>query len=37
MKITYPVINYKIVENPERLGDDIMSMRDRPFPPCNIA
>jgi hypothetical protein len=31
MKITYPVINYKIVENPERLEDDIMSMTDRPF------
>jgi tetratricopeptide (TPR) repeat protein len=31
MKITYPVINYKIVEKPERLGYDIMSMTDRPF------
>ena len=31
MTITYPVINYKIVETPERLGDDIMSMTDRPF------
>jgi hypothetical protein len=31
MTITYPVINYKIVEKPERLGDDIMSMTDRPF------
>lgn len=31
MKITYPVINYKIVEKPERLRDEIMSMTDRPF------
>jgi hypothetical protein len=31
MKITYPVINYKIVEKPERLGDEIMSMTNRPF------
>jgi hypothetical protein len=25
IKKTYPVINYKIVEKPERLGDEIMS------------
>jgi hypothetical protein len=31
MKKTYPVINYKIVEKPERLGDEIMSMTNRPF------
>ena len=31
MKITYPVINYKIVEKPESLGDEIMSLTDRPF------
>jgi hypothetical protein len=31
MKITYPLINYKIVEQPERLGYEIMSMTDRPF------
>ena len=31
MNITYPLINYKIVEQPERLGYEIMSMTDRPF------
>jgi hypothetical protein len=31
MKITYPVINYKIVEKPERLEDEIMSLTDRSF------
>jgi hypothetical protein len=31
IKKTYPVINYKIVEKPERLGDEIMSLTDRPF------
>ena len=31
IKQNYPVINYKIVEKPERLGDEIMSLTDRPF------
>jgi hypothetical protein len=37
MKITYPLINYKIVEQPERLGYEIMSMTDRPFITLNRA
>ncbi|VDI42249.1 Hypothetical predicted protein [Mytilus galloprovincialis] len=31
MKICYPVINYKLVEKPECLRQDIMCITDRPF------
>ncbi|XP_063405158.1 uncharacterized protein LOC134688391 [Mytilus trossulus] len=31
MKISYPIINYQIVERPECLQQDIMSLTDRPF------
>ncbi|CAG2196345.1 unnamed protein product [Mytilus edulis] len=31
MKISYPIINYQMVERPECLQQDIMSLTDRPF------
>ncbi|CAC5416517.1 unnamed protein product [Mytilus coruscus] len=31
MKICYPIINYKMIERPERLCQEIMLLTDRPF------